>query len=120
MPQLDVTFMVAENSIKLTQGRIHPLIAPRVAPVLERDFIQLASLESVAEASKPTTVKSPLVFVTGPIDLVKVTIYNPLSSRWRLVGNELGEKILFAIASCWPIHRGQPEGGGVVESGESH
>jgi hypothetical protein len=76
----NVGLMVAKKGVELAQGGVESFVAPSKAAVLKWDLVQFTSLESVAESHEASTIDATVAFVSCTVNLVEITVDNPLSS----------------------------------------
>jgi hypothetical protein len=100
---------IAIEGIELAKGGVFSFIAPSEAPVLQMDFMKLASLKSDPETVDAATINVWLVLVPSPPDLVEVTEDQPPHTNRRLMNYKLREEVILPRACGWPINRGDFE-----------
>jgi hypothetical protein len=85
----NVPIFVAKEGVKLAQNWFVLFVAPSEFAVLEVDFFKIASIKRVSKSNNLTPVYISTIFVSSPVDLVKVTGYKPSCSNRRLRSNQL-------------------------------
>jgi hypothetical protein len=92
-----VPFEIGVEGIKLAKGWVCPLIGPSESPILQMDFIELASMKGGPEMNDATTINISLVFISRPPGLVEITKNKPTDTLRWLWSRKLGKKIIFSV-----------------------
>jgi hypothetical protein len=100
---------IAIEGIELAKDGVFSFIAPSEAPVLQMDFMKLASLKSDPETVDAATINVWLVLVPSPPNLVEITEDQPPHTKRRLMSYKLREEVILPRACGWPINRGDFE-----------
>jgi hypothetical protein len=105
----EVPFGIAKNGIKLAKGWVSPSVAPSEPAILKMDLIKLTSVQGGTEAVDTTSVHICLVLVPSTVNLVEVAKHKPSSPNGGLLGNQLGEEVVFSICGRRPVDGGDSE-----------
>ena len=84
--KINIPLVVTEEAVQFAERWVSAFVAPGELPVLKVYLLEIASVQGVAESDKTTPINISTVFVSSSVDLVKITINQPLRSVDRLLG----------------------------------
>jgi hypothetical protein len=108
--EMEIPFLIAKEGINLAHSGVITLIAPREAPILKMNLIELASMKSISESIETPLIHIYIVLVSSSIDLVEVTKNKPFFPQRRLLRDQLDEEVIFAGVGGRSVHGGKLEG----------
>jgi hypothetical protein len=108
--EVEIPFLITKEGINLAHSGVLALIAPREAPILKMDLIELASMKSIAKSIETPSIHISITLVSSSIDLVEITKDKPFLPQRRLLSDQLKEEVIFAGVGGRSVHGGKLEG----------